>query len=326
MPFSTHLKSFLQMTSKSSKIKHFTDLNLIPKKDLEEILKLAKKLKKQNSPTRHKKKLAGKNLAMIFEKNSTRTRVSFEVAINHLGGHGIVMNKSDMQLGKGETVADTAKVLSRYVDAIMIRCDEHRTIMELARNSCVPIINALSDFSHPCQILASIMAIEENLKKSIKGKKLVWLGDQNNVLNSYIHACANFGYELVISSPEDIFSSELELKKAKKKGANISVVSNPKKAVKDADVIITDTWFSMGDEATKNDALKQRKLNLLMPYQVNESLMKLAKKDAIFTHCLPAYRGFEVTSDVIDSKASIVFDEAENRLHVQKAILLWTMK
>ncbi len=315
------------MTSKSNKkVKHFIDLDLISKKDLEEILKLAKKLKKENSPTKHKKLLAGRNLAMIFEKNSTRTRVSFEVAINQLGGHAVVMNKNDMQLGKGESIADTAKVLSRYVDAIMLRCNDHHSIMELVRNSSVPIINALSDFSHPCQIVASAMAIEERLKKPIKGKKLVWLGDQNNVLNSYIHGTANLGYELVISSPEEMDACELEIRKARRRGGVVSLNHNPQKAVKDADVLITDTWFSMGDEAERNDALKRRKVSMLMPYQVNADLMKLAKKDAIFTHCLPAYRDFEVTADVLDSKASIAFDEAENRLHVQKAILLWVMK
>ena len=261
---------------------------------------------------------------MIFEKTSTRTRVSFEVAINQLGGHAIVMNKSDMQLGKGETVEDTAKVLSRFVDAIMIRSNSHKTIQELAKHSTVPVINALSDFSHPCQIIASILTIEEHLGE-IKGKKLAWFGDANNVLNSYIHAAKAFGFELAIATPKEFTFCDAEIKKAVKSGAKIFYSSDAKKVAKNADVMISDTWFSMGDEAEKNDALKQKKLNLLMPFQVNANLMKLAKKKAIFTHCLPAYRGFEVTAGIIDSKQSVVFDEAENRLHAQKAILIWTL-
>lgn len=305
--------------------KHFVDLNKIPAKDLHEILALAKKLKKEKNFAKQAKLLPQKNLAMIFEKNSTRTRVSFEVGINQLGGHAIVMNRSDMQLGKGESVEDTAKVLSRFVDGIMIRSNLHQTILELAKHASVPVINALSDFSHPCQILASILTIEEHLGK-ISGKKLAWFGDQNNVLNSYIHAAKAFDYELAISTPEEIDFCNIEIKKAVKNGAKISYFSDAKKAAKDADVLISDTWFSMGDVAEKSDALKQKKLNILTPYQVNSSLMKLAKKSAIFTHCLPAYRGFEVSADVIDSKKSVVFDEAENRLHVQKAIMVWAME
>jgi len=305
-------------------VKHFTDLNCISSQDLRKILTSASKLKKE-SPAKQRKLLEGKNLAMIFEKTSTRTRVSFEVGMNQLGGHAIVMNKNDMQLGKGETVADTAKVLSRFVDAIMIRCNLHSTILDLCESSGVPVINALSDFSHPCQIIASIMTIEEHLGK-IAGKKLAWFGDQNNVLNSYIHAAPLFGFELAIASPKELDFCAGEIKKAVKKGAKISVTTDAKKAAKDADVLITDTWFSMGDGSDKNDAMKQQKINLLTPYQVNEKLMKLAKKSAIFTHCLPAYRGYEVSEGVIDSKQSVVFDEAENRLHAQKAILLWAMK
>ncbi len=308
-----------------NKVKHFIDLNVISSQDLRQILTLAVKLKKDKNLAQQTKLLPHKNLAMIFEKNSTRTRVSFEVGINHLGGHAIVMNKNDMQLGKGETVSDTAKVLSRFVDAIMIRSNSHQTILDLEKYATVPVINALSDFSHPCQIMASILTIEEHLGK-IAGKKLVWFGDQNNVLNSYIHAAKSFGFELVISSPKELDFCAAEIKKAVKSGAKISCVSDAKKAAKDADVLIADTWFSMGDGSEKNDALRQNKINLLMPYQVNSKLMKLAKKQAIFTHCLPAYRGFEVSADVIDSSKSVVFDEAENRLHVQKAILLWALQ
>ena len=262
---------------------------------------------------------------MIFEKNSTRTRISFEVAINQLGGHAIVLNKNQMQLGKGETIEDTARVLSRYVDAIMIRSYSHQTIIDLAQNSTVPVINGLSDFSHPCQILATILTLEEHLGK-ISGKKIVWLGDQNNVLNSLIHASAVFDFELVIASAVEINFSLGEVKKAIKNKAEIKLSHDAKKAVKDADAIITDTWISMGDEAETNDAIRQRKINLLMPFQVNKNIMKLAKKNAVFTHCLPAYRGFEVSEDVLESKQSVVFDEAENRLHVQKAILVWALQ
>ncbi len=299
---------------------HFIDLDQIDKKELHKILQLAKKLKANKSNA----KLNGKNLAMIFEKTSTRTRVSFEVGINQLGGHAIVMNQKDMQLGKGETIADTAQVLSRFVDIIMIRSNSHQTILELAANATVPVVNALSDFSHPCQIMASIMAIEEHLG-SVKGKKLVWLGDANNVLNSYIHAALAFDYELRIATPKNYNFCDIEIKKAVAMGAKITQFADAKKAVKDADVLIADTWFSMGDVALEDKKLHEKKLKELMPYQVNSGLMKLAAKKAIFTHCLPAYRGYEVTADVIDSKQSIVFDEAENRLHAQKAIMLWCM-
>lgn len=315
-------------------VKHFIDLDDISSSDLREILDLAKKLKKE-----HKEKgrafkkqaelLAHNSLAMIFEKTSTRTRVSFDVGINQLGGSAIVMNKNDMQLVKGESAADTARALSRYVDGIMIRAISHDTITEIAKYSDVPVINALSDFSHPCQILASILTIEENLG-NIEGKKLSWFGDANNVLNSYIHGAKKFGYELTMAIPKNSDLKEfdlcdVEIKKAQDAGSKVTVVNDPKEAAKGAEVIITDTWFSMGDETEHNDALRQKKINVLKNYQVNSELMSLAADNAIFTHCLPAYREYEVTSEVIDSDASVVFDEAENRLHIQKAILLWTM-
>ncbi len=299
---------------------HFIDLNQIDKAQLHKILHLAKELKAKKSNV----KLTGKNLAMIFEKTSTRTRVSFEVGINQLGGHAIVMNQKDMQLGKGETISDTAKVLSRFVDAIMIRSNLHHTIEVLAQNASVPVINALSDYSHPCQIMASVMAIEEHLG-SIAGKKLAWFGDANNVLNSYIHAAEPFDFELRISTPKEFDFCNDEIKKAKKLGAKIEYFENPKDAAKGADVLITDTWFSMGDASEKDEAIKKEKLKILMPYQINSELMALASKNAIFTHCLPAYRGYEATADVVDSTQSIIFDEAENRLHVQKAILVWCL-
>jgi len=322
MQVASYIRALSLILQFQNMAKHFIDLDKIPATELHKILALAKKLKKEKSAAKQAKLLPHKNLAMIFEKNSTRTRVSFEVGINQLGGHAIVMNKNDMQLGKGETVEDTAKVLSRFVDAVMIRSNSHQTIIDLAKHSDVPIINALSDFSHPCQIIASILTIEEHLGK-ISGKKLAWFGDANNVLNSYIHAAKAFNFELIISTPKEFDFCNSEIKKAVKNGAKISYISDAKKAAKGADVLIADTWFSMGDVAEKNDKLKQQKLKTLMPYQVNSELMKLANKNAIFTHCLPAYRGFEVTADVIDSKKSVVFDEAENRLHAQKAIMVW---
>ncbi|MDA0901978.1 MAG: ornithine carbamoyltransferase [Proteobacteria bacterium] len=302
-------------------VKHFIDLDQIAAKELRAIIDNAKKLKKLDQE-KASKLLPLKNLAMIFEKTSTRTRVSFEAGINQLGGSAIVMNKSDMQLGKGEIVSDTAKVLSRLVDMVMIRCKNHRLLTEMAANSTIPIINGLSDYSHPCQIIASILAIEESLG-NIKGKKLAWFGDANNVLNSYIHAALAFDYQLDIAVPEGFDFCDEEITKAQGKGAKINLYHDAKLAAKDADVLITDTWISMGQLSEEDEKAKDEKLKILQPYQVNQDLMNLAKDSAIFTHCLPAYREFEVTGEVIDSDKSIVFDEAENRLHAQKAIMLW---
>ena len=302
-------------------MKHFIDISQIAADDLRSIVQTAKKLKNLDYFTT-KNFLAGKNLAMIFEKPSTRTRVSFEVAINQLGGNAIVMNKNDMQLGKGETISDTAKVLSRLVDVVMVRCKEHNLLLEMAQNSTSPIINALSDYSHPCQILASILTIEEHLG-DVKNKTLSWFGDANNVLNSYIHASSAFDYVLNIAIPKEFDFCDAEIIAAKQKGAQINLYHDAGSAAKNADVMITDTWISMGQGEEKDQLAKQEKLKLLMPFQVNDELMDLANPQAIFTHCLPAYRGYEVTENVIDSKKSVVFDEAENRLHIQKAILLW---
>lgn len=316
-------------------MKHFIDLDQISAIELRKIVDLAKDLKSNKNNL----KLENKNLAMIFEKSSTRTRISFEAGINQLGGHAIVMNKNDTQLGKGETIEDTAKVLSRLVDLVMIRSDLHQTIVDLSNNATIPVINALSDFSHPCQILASILAIEENIG-DIKNKVLTWYGDANNVLNSYIHASEKFGYELRIVTPSDYDFCDEEIIKAQKNGAKIFLYSNaelsesrkksglklsgdiPQSAEK-SDVLISDTWISMGQSSEKNEVEREEKLNKLMPFQVTQKLMDLANKNAVFTHCLPAYRGYEVESEVIDGNKSIIFDEAENRLHAQKAIMLW---
>lgn len=302
-------------------MKHFIDLNQIKADELKSIIKIAKELKTLDYSAT-KNLLPGKNLAMIFEKPSTRTRVSFEVAINQLGGNAIVMNKNDMQLGKGETVIDTAKVLSRFVDVVMVRCKEHNLLAEMAKYSEIPVINGLSDYSHPCQILASILAIEESIG-DINGKTLSWFGDANNVLNSYIHSAKIFNYTLNIAIPKEFDFCNEEIDLAKKSGAKINLYHQATRAAKNADVLITDTWISMGQGEEKDEQAKQEKLKLLMPFQVNQELMSLANPDAIFTHCLPAYRGYEVSADVIDSKKSVVFNEAENRLHIQKAVLLW---
>jgi len=302
-------------------MKHFIDLNQINAEDLKNIIFNAKKLKTINYQN-SKNILSGKNLAMIFEKPSTRTRVSFEVAINQLGGNAVVMNASDMQLGKGETVADTAKVLSRFVDAVMVRCKDHNVLLEMAQNSTVPIINALSDYSHPCQIIASILTIEEHFG-DLRDKTLAWFGDANNVLNSYIQAAKAFDYTLNIATPKSLDFCNAEIAQAIKSGAKINLYHDAQLTAKNADVLIADTWISMGQDGDMDEKVKQEKLNLLMPFQVNQDLIKLANPNAIFTHCLPAYRGYEVTAEVIDGGKSVVFDEAENRLHAQKAILLW---
>lgn len=298
-------------------MKHFIDLEQFSAQELRNIINLAKKIKK--TPFKYQHLLSGKNLAMIFSKNSTRTRVSFEVAINQLGGNAIVMNQNDMQLGKGEKISDTAQVLSRYVDFIMIRCHEHEILTQMAKYSSKPIINALSDFSHPCQILASIMAIEEKFNKPIENKTISWFGDANNVLNSYIQAAEKLNYKLNIAIPENFHFCDLEIQKSKNNAADINLFHNAKEAAVNSDILITDCWFSMG-QICEDD---QKKKEALQKFQINQDLMNMANDNAIFSHCLPAYRNMEVTSEVIDGDRSIIFDEAENRLHIQKAILLF---
>jgi ornithine carbamoyltransferase len=291
----------------ASDTKHFIDISDISLKDIVNILDLSANIKaKKISP----KNLIGKNIAMIFEKSSTRTRASFESGINQLNANAIIMNANDMHLSKGEEVSDTSKVLSRYVDGVIIRSKLHKTL------------NALSDFSHPCQIIASIFTIIEKLG-SINNKKLTWFGEPNNVLNSYIHISAILNFELTISVPPEMKFCDQEIAKAQNKGAKIQIISDPIEAAKNTDVLITDTWFSMGDASWQNNNLRQKKIDLLMPYQINQEKMNLAKSNAIFTHCLPVYRGYEATKEVVDSKRSVIFDEAENRLHAQKAILTW---
>ena len=260
--------------------------------------------------------LAGHTLAMVFEKNSTRTRTSFEMAMKQLGGDSIFMASGQMQLGRGETIADTARVLSRYVDAIMIRTDEHAKVEELAHYAAVPVINGLTDLSHPCQIVADLLTVIEH-GKSLPGLELAWLGDGNNVLNSVVEAAGLFKFNVRIAVPEGYESDSSFIDTAKAAGANITLTRNAAEAVAGADVVVTDTWVSMGQEHAHN------KMAAMMPYQVNERLMAAAKADAKFLHCLPAHRGEEVTDVVIDGPQSLIWDEAENRLHAQKSILLW---
>ncbi len=299
-------------------MRHFTDLSALTGDDIRQLLTRASELKQERKAGKIKPLLAGKKLAMIFEKNSTRTRVSFEVGILELGGYPIAMSGNELQLGRGETIGDTAQVLSRYVDGIMLRCHDHSKLLELAENSTVPVINGLTEFSHPCQILADILTFEEHLG-NIKGKTIAWIGDGNNVAQSWIQAAALLGFSMKLACPKKLRPLPEVVEWAKARGASIEVVEDPKLAAAGAHAVTTDTWVSMGDP----DADAQ--IALLDGYQVDEKLMALADKDAIFLHCLPAHRGQEVTPGVIDGPQSRVFDEAENRLHVQKAILLWCM-
>jgi ornithine carbamoyltransferase len=300
--------------------RHFLDLLDHSTETLRAILKAAAEMKAARARDRSAapRPLQGKMLAMIFERPSTRTRVSFDVGMRELGGETIMLTGAEMQLGRGETIADTARVLSRYVDAIMIRILDPGDLAELAAHATVPVINGLTKLSHPCQVMADILTFEEH-RGPIAGKKIAWSGDYNNVLSSWIDASARFGFDLEIACPEELQPSAGRIARARAAGARIVVSADPERAVADASGVISDCWVSMGDE----DA--GRRHNLLAPYQVNAKLMRHAEKDAIFLHCLPAHRGEEVTDDVIDGPNSVVFDEAENRLHAQKGILAWCL-
>ncbi|MDI7775455.1 ornithine carbamoyltransferase [Asticcacaulis sp. EMRT-3] len=255
-------------------------------------------------------------LAMIFQKNSTRTRFSFDAAIRQLGGDALISTASDMQIGRGETIEDTARVLSRMVDAIMIRANDHDDVLRLAAQATIPVVNGLTNRSHPCQILADIQTIEEH-RGNITGKKLAWISDGNNMCTSFIHAAARFGFELAIACPDAYRPATEAMVFASESRAKVTVTRDPASAARDADVVMADTWVSMGD--LDHD----ERLAAFQDYQVNEALMKLAKPDALFLHCLPAHRGEEVTDAVIDGPQSVIWDEAENRIHAQKAILAW---
>jgi ornithine carbamoyltransferase len=257
-------------------------------------------------------------LALMFDKPSTRTRVSFDVAMRQLGGETLVLNSGETQLGRGETIADTARVLSRYVNVIMLRTGPHTNVTELAEHANIPVINGLTDDSHPCQVMADVMTFEE-ARGPIDGRTVAWVGDGNNVANSWIHAAVRFGFRLNIACPSELSPDPELLEWVNTEGGDVAVTRDPREAAKDADCIVTDVWVSMGD----GDAAKRKEL--LAPFQVDVELMGVAAKEAVFMHCLPAHRGDEVTADVIDGPQSIVFDEAENRLHAQKAILAWCL-
>ncbi len=300
-------------------LRHFLDLSQLPAATLRAILDDGARMKAQGRQgQRGEKPLDGRILAMIFDKPSTRTRVSFDVAMRQLGGQTLVLNASDMQMGRGETIADTARVLSRYVDAIMIRTTAHDRLAVLAEHATIPVINALTDDTHPCQLMADVMTFEEH-KGAIAGRRIAWTGPSNNVLTSFIHAAARFNFRLDIATPPERAPEKAALDWARAEGADIHLTSDPHAAVAGTDCVVTDTWVSMGEDED------QRGHNMLMPYQVNERLMETAGKNAIFMHCLPAHRGEEVTGAVIDGPQSVVFDEAENRLHAQKGILLWCL-
>lgn len=261
---------------------------------------------------------ADRLLAMIFEKPSTRTRVSFDVAMRQLGGQSLLLRGDDMQLGRGESIGDTARVLSRYVDAIMIRTSAHENLQEMAKHATIPVINGLTDRTHPCQVMADVMTFEER-RGPIAGRVVAWCGDGNNMATTWMHASASFDFELRLACPTELAPSAIELNKANGNGGHVVVVDDPDEAVANSDCVITDTWVSMGDDES------ERRHNLLAPYRVDDRLMSRAQEDAVFMHCLPAHRGEEVTQAVIDGPQSIVWDEAENRLHVQKGILAWCL-
>jgi len=303
----------------SKTLRHFLDISDCEPATLRGIIDNSAQIKKQRQYEGTPRKLEGKILAMIFEKASTRTRVSFDVGMRELGGETIVLQGNDMQLGRGESVADTARVLSRYVDAIMIRTSSHDQILELAEYASVPVINGLTDKSHPCQIMADILTFEEH-KGPIKDAVITWSGDGNNVAVSWIEAAAKFDFELRLACPPELPPPADVMAWASRQGARVQLLDDPFEAVAGSDCVVADTWVSMGDTDAAN------RHNQLKPYQVNAALMRQAKEDAIFMHCLPAHRGEEVTADVIDGPQSVVFDEAENRLHAQKGVLSWVFE
>ena len=300
------------------RLKHFLDLDRIDPRTLRRILDFGAAFKRGKPPKGRAKPLAGRTLAMIFEKPSTRTRASFQVAMQELGGQVVVLGGQESQLGRGETIADTARVLSRYADVIMIRTDDPAKLREMAAYASVPVINGLTDQSHPCQIMGDIMTFEEH-RGSIQGRTVAWSGDGNNVAASWIQAAARFRFRLRLACPKELAPRPAVLAWAKGEGAEVTLVGDAAAAVAGADLVVTDTWVSMGQTGDK------RRRRLLGPYRVDARLMAWAKKDALFMHCLPAHRGEEVTDAVMDGPHSVVWDEAENRLHAQKGILYWCL-
>ena len=302
-------------------VKHFLDLCDIPAPELRRMLDAAASIKarRRKGQRAEHRPLEGKVLALIFDKPSTRTRVSFDVGMRELGGETIMLTGAEMQLGRGETIADTARVLSRYVDAIMIRILSHDDLTELAAHASVPVINGLTKRTHPCQVMADVMTFEEH-RGPIKGRTVAWTGDANNVLASWVHAAQRFDFTIRVATPAELAPAQDLMDWARSNGARVDLTNDPFAAVDGVDAIISDCWVSMGDE---DEA--RRRHNLLSPYQVNARLMAAAGKDAIFMHCLPAHRGEEVTDEVMDGPQSVVFDEAENRLHAQKGVIAWCM-
>jgi ornithine carbamoyltransferase len=297
--------------------RHFLDLTEFGGDELRHILDASKRIKQDRKGLRRGEgPLAGKILAMIFEQPSTRTRISFDVGMRELGGETLMLTGAEMQLGRGETIADTAKVLSRFVDGVMIRILSHDDLNELAANATIPVINGLTKVSHPCQIMADLLTFEEH-RGPLTGKSIAWVGDSNNVLASWVHAAPRFDFEMRIAVPAELAPPKELIEKARADGGSIIVTDDPYEAVKGTDCVVTDCWVSMGDDD------EESRHNLLGAYQVNKRLMSEANDDALFMHCLPAHRGEEVTSEIMDGPNSVVFDEAENRLHAQKGILAW---
>ena len=300
-------------------MKHLLSLNDLSSEQIHDLLKLAEKLKKQTKEGIQHHLLKGKTLGMIFSKSSTRTRVSFEVGMYQLGGNALFLSSNDIQLGRGESIYDTANVLSRYLDGIMIRTFKQSDVDDLAKYGSIPIINGLTDEMHPCQILADLQTIYEH-KGKLEGLKLAYIGDGNNVAHSLLHGCTKTGMNIAIASPKGYECDNKYVDEAKATakltGSEVIMTQDPVQAIANADVIYSDTWISMGQEDQKEEKLKT-----FMPYQINSELFSKANEDAIFLHCLPAYRGYEVTEGVIDGPQSVIFDEAENRLHAQKAVL-----
>lgn len=306
-------------------MRHFLDINTTPADELRRIVDTAIEVKsarngKPKAAQDADQPLKDHMVALIFEKPSTRTRVSFDVGVRQMGGQTMVLSGSDMQLGHGETIADTARVLSRYVDLIMIRTFEEATLMEMAEYATVPVINGLTNRTHPCQIMADVMTFEEH-RGPIKGRKVVWSGDGNNVFNSFAHAAGQFGFDLTFTGPPPLDPEAGFMEEARAKGVTVEIERDPNVAVQGADLVVTDTWVSMHDPASA----RERRHNQLRGYQVNEALMAKAKPDALFMHCLPAHRDDEATSAVMDGPNSVIFDEAENRLHAQKSIMRWCL-
>ena len=301
-------------------MKHFLSIKDFTRNEIIEILDTSCELKENRKNSRFRQHLRDKTLLLLFEKKSTRTRISFEVAMSELGGNSIYLNPADTQLGRGETIADTSRVISRYVHAITARVNTHQTLIDLAENSTIPVINALSDLEHPCQLLADLMTIKEQIGR-LEGLTLAWIGDGNNVCNSAILACSLTGMKIRIATPKGYEPDQQVVADGRKLGGSIKLTHNPKEAVSGADILYTDVWISMGDEIERDHRLRD-----FAPYQVNRELLEIAASDAIVLHCLPAHRGEEITDEIVDGSRSAILDQAENRLHTEKALLLKLLK